>query len=87
LGYIGGIPDAMIDERIIGKGAAIRACTAKDVRAGDWTAKVIMWLANWTDRLSGPAAGLAPWPILTLTHVSGFILTRPECKFIYILKH
>lgn len=48
----------MIDERIIGKGAAIRTCIAKDVRAGDWAAKVIKWLANRTDRLSEPAAGL-----------------------------
>lgn len=58
LGYIAGISDAMIDERIIGNGAAIRACISKDVRAGDRAAKVIKWLANRTGRLSEPAAGL-----------------------------
>ena len=58
LGYIAGISDAMIDRRIIGKGAAYQACIPREVTAGARAAKVIPWLTRHVDDLHKPAAGL-----------------------------
>lgn len=58
LGYVAGISDAMIERKIAGEAAPIRACIAPSETVGTRAAHVMKWLARHDNRLLEPAAGL-----------------------------